>query len=168
MRLVTAPPSHPSAATYQRAPAVGPWMQQMQETMPAVAHRRPVPPPFHVLERRFGRLLADRWGVPCEGAFEHLLAIAPGQLAILIELGGLRHTDLTFAAEVFGGHVDSELVRRTLLPLLRHEEAVVREGALYGLGNHLDAASRLEVQRVIEADASPGVRQAAKELLDEP
>ena len=65
-----------------------------------------------------------------------------GELAQLIQSQQLAAADLTFAAEILGNSKDHELVRTVLTPLLSHVEAVVREGAIYGLTNHLDPATR--------------------------
>ena len=79
----------------------------------------------------------------------------------------LRPSRLTFAAEAVGLQADSVLVRATLLPLLNHVSAVVREGALYGIANHLDDAVLVVVRKLADDDPSPGVRQAAMDLLYE-
>lgn len=89
------------------------------------------------------------------------------QLASLISGGTLEPYDLTFAVEHLGklAYDDPDLARRTLTPLLSHENPLIREGALYGLDGHLDAALYERVEGLAASDPSKGVREAAAELL---
>lgn len=82
------------------------------------------------------------------------------------KLSELKSSKLTYLAEAIGESADSECVRKVLLPLLQHRDAVVREGAVYGLSNHIDEAVRRELQSVAEYDYSPAVRTAAREALE--
>ena len=83
----------------------------------------------------------------------------PAELARIIASGSLRDTSLTFAAELMGAASDSALVVRTLAPLLSHATPVVREGAMIGLGLHMDAP---EVVAVLRAHRD---REACPELV---
>lgn len=127
---------------------------------------RPVPPPFDCLSDDLAFAVSLRWREPCEAAFEFILAHDPSQLALLIKSRGLHPGDLTFAAEILGRSTESNRVRAVLVPLLRHEEAVVREGAIYGLAAHLDAVARDELSRLATSDRSAAVRTAAGDALD--
>ena len=84
----------------------------------------------------------------------------------LIESGSLEYYDLTFAAEIAGQLQDSEAVRSALLPLLLHEEAVVREGAAYGLASHLTDEVAKQLAELAISDPSPGVRRALKNIME--
>jgi len=127
---------------------------------------RAVPPPFDCLDDEIAYEISQRWRQPCEAAFEFLVARNSRQLARLIDSATLRPADLTFAAEILGRAADSNLVRSTLVPLLRHNEAVVREGAIYGVAGHLDEATRVVLRRMAETDRSAAVRTAAEGALE--
>jgi HEAT repeat protein len=128
---------------------------------------RAVPPPFDVLSDEATRAVA-RWVRPCEAMFEVLAARFPFDLVKLIEKDGLAPTDLTFAAEALGRSNVSWQVRHTLKPLLDHESAVVREGAIYGLQRHLDDDLRERLAKIAKDDPRAGVRTAAEDALAEP
>jgi len=123
------------------------------------------PPPFDELRPETAADLAHRWSEPCEAAFEFLAENYSPELLKLIASGRLRATDLTFAAEIEGRLSDSTAVRRTLLPLLLHDDAVVREGAIYGLAPHADETVRLALARLSASDPTAAARQAATETL---
>ncbi|HSN97755.1 MAG TPA: HEAT repeat domain-containing protein [Candidatus Nanopelagicales bacterium] len=129
---------------------------------------RPAPPPFDDLPPPVAQLVASRWKEPCEGAFEYLAAHHPRHLLRLIQGGKLEHADLTFAAEIAGRLRDEGAVQRALLPLLSHPEAVVREGAIYGLSRHLNASVRERFAELAAKDPSAAVRSAAADALDDP
>lgn len=100
----------------------------------------------------------------CEAMFEQMPL---HELLELIKSGRLEPCDLTYAAEIAGNRTDdSEAVRATLLPLLEHEDAVVREGALYGLANHLDDVACGRLRDVTRRDRSPVIQRIAFECLD--
>lgn len=98
--------------------------------------------------------------------FEHLAATDPAALAHWIASGEMDATVVTFAAECLGRASDAALVLSALRPLLDHERPYVREGAVYGLGCHVDdpdtAATLRERLRV---ETSPGVRGAIEDML---
>jgi len=104
---------------------------------------------------------------PCEDAFEYLADGFPEGLLALIRSGRLEAADLTFAAEIAGRLPDHSAIRSALVPLLSHREAVVREGAIYGLTRHIDAAVRTTLERLAGGDPSRAVRTAAADALDE-
>ncbi len=126
---------------------------------------RAFPPPFDELRPEAAADLADRWSEPCEAAFEFLAENYPPELLRLIASNRLRATDLTFAAEIAGRLSDSAAVRRTLLPLLSHDDAVVREGAIYGLAPHAEETVRSALARLSASDPSAAIRLAATETL---
>lgn len=112
------------------------------------------------------------WDGPCEAWFEALVREDPQRLIELLEGNELEPHLLTFAAEIAG---DAPVflyphVQRALRSLLQHPSATVREGALYGLAKLLPRAQHLTalIQRhAAEAnERSPGVRRAARSLLD--
>jgi hypothetical protein len=108
------------------------------------------------------------WGKPCQGLFSELVDTSPETLLTLIEYQDMRPTLLGFAAETAGLIEDSEVVTKTLIPLLTHAKFYVREGAVYGLSNHLDfpgIRERLEEQ--LASDSSESVCMAIQEALED-
>jgi hypothetical protein len=124
---------------------------------------------FRSLEQNLRREVSRRWPQPCEAAFEFVLEDSPEQLARVIESQMLRGGDLTFAAEILGraSETDGAVVRRALLPLLAHPEAVVREGAVYGLTRHQDAAVQRALETMAANDPYEVLRTAALDALEE-
>jgi len=59
------------------------------------------------------------------------------------------------------------MAKEALLNLLANESALVREGVVYGLSHHLDPVVAPTLRRIAETDPSPGVREAALEVLDQ-
>jgi HEAT repeat protein len=107
----------------------------------------------------------ERWD---EAAFAHLAKNNPQRLLSLLDDQDLTISLRTFAAEAAGGIELSAAAVPSLLPLLEHPSAVVREGAVYGLANHLDYAGvREQLGLVASGDVSPGVRRAALDTLDD-
>ena len=111
--------------------------------------------------------ILTHWQSPCEAMFEFLAAHYPDALLQLVGLQKLKPTDLTFAAEIVGRLRDGERVRSVLIPLLQHRAAVVREGAIYGLANHIDVEVKRLLLKLVDWDPSPVIRVAAEEVLDE-
>lgn len=105
-------------------------------------------------------------GMPCEEMFERLVEEDPRELVRMIESGDLRPSDLTHAAEIAGRIPDSDLVRPALVRLLNHASPLVREGAIYGLVPHWSAEVATQLQLMSGDDPSPGVREAASEVLE--
>ncbi len=102
-----------------------------------------------------------------EEYFIELAANDPEQLVELIKGSTLSTVELTFAAEAMGlADSSTKLVEATLLPLLDHKEALVREGALYGLSYRLvSSAAKKKIMALAKDDPSKGVRDSAKETL---
>lgn len=78
-----------------------------------------------------------------------------------LEIAKFDPSELTYAAERVGDWADSALVRATLLPLLDHTSAVVREGAIIGLSNHVDRIVRSRLLRLAVDDPNSAVRESA-------
>lgn len=74
---------------------------------------------------------------------------------------------LTFAAEAAGRIRQTPWVVSVLVPLLRHPEAVVREGAVYGLIPHLNTSldARSSLRELLVSEPSRGVRTSIEEAL---
>lgn len=87
------------------------------------------------------------------------------ELLAQVESGALTPPRLTFAAESLGEHPDKARALAALLPLLKHEKAYVREGALLGLAALATPAARDAVQAVELGDASETLRAIAGYLL---
>lgn len=76
--------------------------------------------------------------------------------------------DLSFAAENAGCESDDgPAVREVLLPLLQHNKAIVREGAIYGLMNHLDDSVLKEFKRLATEDPNPSIREVVEDIVSE-
>lgn len=111
---------------------------------------------------------ADFWSgqslsLPVEPQSQEELA----RIAEQIQHEQLEPARLTFAAEEIAELADSDLVRKTLLPLLQHGSAIVREGAIRGLVWHLNEEVRATLAAIAESDPSNGVRTAAEDVLSE-
>ncbi len=92
-------------------------------------------------------------------------AMPAADLVALISSTALAPADLTFAAEAAGQHTEAV---PALLELLEHDEAVVREGALYGLTPHVDVQGVAERLRgVARHDSSGTIREIAAEIVGE-
>jgi hypothetical protein len=107
----------------------------------------------------------SKWSEPCEDMFEYLAESYPESLAKIIEEESLPVKNLTFAAEYMGNCNDINLVKRVLFPLLNHEDALVREGAVYGLTNHLDSVVKFKLFNISKKDQSKAVREAASNII---
>jgi hypothetical protein len=121
--------------------------------------------PFDCLDQDVALLLFQRFGKACEALFDFMSLEYPKCLSRIIRDGNLDFTDLTFAAESMGNSSDSQLVRRTLTILLFHPKAVVREGAIYGLQNHLDEKTRESLAEALQVESNEYVRRCLHEAL---
>jgi hypothetical protein len=119
---------------------------------------------FKSLDKSISKKIA-KWKKPCEDMFEFLADSYPESLAKIIEEESLPAEDLTFAAEYMGKCTDINLVKKVLFPLLSHEDAVVREGAIYGLTNHLDSVVKFKLFNISKNDKSKAVREAASNII---
>ena len=80
---------------------------------------------------------------------------------------------LTYGAEILGSEVtDEELVLPALRMLLKHVNAIVREGAMLGVSSfylektpHKDILDRLKV--MVKNDPSPSLKEFAQQILEE-
>ena len=128
---------------------------------------RALPPHLTVLSPAARVEIDARWGGDiCEAMFEYLSSRFPKELLKLVSSTVLPPPALTFAAEIAGRTLSSEAVRAVLVPLLNHENALVREGAIYGLREHADDSVIEKLRGLAARDLSPGVRQAASDTLD--
>lgn len=97
----------------------------------------------------------------CENTFERWAKEDPARLVLALTDGKTPNYLLTYAAEIAGNALPSGVVVPALVALLSHESAVVREGAIYGLGDHESAEVLALLADIAEGDPSPGVRCAA-------
>ncbi|HXV60167.1 MAG TPA: HEAT repeat domain-containing protein [Vicinamibacteria bacterium] len=104
-----------------------------------------------------------------ELTLEALALEEPDEFLQLIASNKLGTADLTFAAEIAGSITNSVDVVPVLVRLLENPSPLVREGAVYGLSEHLSwseqARRALRRHLTPEQEPSRGVRQAAKEAL---
>lgn len=97
----------------------------------------------------------------------------PKELARVLSSPNADVHTLTFGAELFGGEVkDEELVLPVLRRLLKHVNAVVREGAMLGVSAfYLDRKPPQEIvdrlRTMIKSDPSPANRDCAGGLLED-
>lgn len=77
------------------------------------------------------------------------------------------NAEASMAAEELGRSYPCKETKFVLLALLQHPSPLVREGAVIGLYYNIDDAVQIALKEVESTDASPGVRLAAKEVLDE-
>ena len=106
---------------------------------------------------------------PCRDAFDHLAKEDAARLASWILFGRLGRAHLSYAAEALGRETEGtegQAVVLVLTRLLEHESPLVREGAVYGLSYHRSGAVDRVLRQVERDDASPGVREAAADILD--
>lgn len=144
------------------------YLSEVRRSMEAALQQaRPIPPPFDALSPSIGTLVASRWREPCEAAFEFIALRDPVGLLKMIADRLLKPADLTFAAEIAGRIPSSFGIAAVLRMLLNHPAAVVREGAIYGLARHLDAALRAELAAIAANDPSAAVRTAAADAIGE-
>jgi len=106
---------------------------------------------------------------PCPATFERLAREAPELLVTWVHTGfALDDADLSDACEAMGSaSVDGPLRDKaafTLTERLRHQSSIVREGAVYGLAGLGIVA--FELRALAEHDPSPGVREAARDILE--
>jgi hypothetical protein len=71
----------------------------------------------------------------------------------------------TFDLEALGDGSDSAAIRTKLIPFLSHPDAVMREGAIYGIARHVDDDVMALIRRMAADDSSDGVRTAAQDLI---
>jgi hypothetical protein len=113
-------------------------------------------------------LLESKWGRPCDAMFEYLTDHEPVVLLNLIRSGSLEPGFLSTAAEFAGQIDDPEQVIPLLRKLTLHDYPMVREGAVYGLASFISVEDvRQYLQKMSEKDSSPGVRSAAREMLED-
>ncbi len=100
--------------------------------------------------------------------FHELADSSPEQLLTLVRGGMLPDYELTYAAEALGRVQDARcrcMAAALLLRAARHTSPLVREGAAYGLAQHL-WSGRVEIAlRRLQTDVSEGVRAAATDGL---
>jgi len=91
--------------------------------------------------------------------------LAPGEIVKRIEQGSMSAPQLVNAIESLA-NTDDGFVVVTLKQLLAHDSSIVREAAVEALGAH-GSDDVLELLREIaHGDPSPGVRQAAQDVID--
>lgn len=106
------------------------------------------------------------WDKHCEAEFEYLSKNDPLKLIGIIESGDLGPALLSFAAEHLGKAYGDEALA-CILDLSHHEQSIVREGAVLGLGNQKKTPKVVErLTEIIKDDISPGVRETAEGVLD--
>ena len=109
-----------------------------------------------------------------ENELEALAITNPKELSKILSSPNGDVNTLTFGAELLGGEVkDESLVLPPLRMLLKHINAVVREGAMIGVSafysdKSLPPSDILDKLKMISnSDPSPVLREYAKGLLDD-
>lgn len=147
--------------------------------------RRPAPPQpvpaFDVPQRTeprrlaMGRLMRQlleplELPEPCRDVFDVLAAEDPPLLAAWIMLGRLERAHLAYAIEALGRELENEpspVLTHLFGGLLAHESPLVREGTIYGMAYHRGPVVDRILRRLATDDPSPGVREAASEVLED-
>jgi hypothetical protein len=108
-----------------------------------------------------------------ENQLTQLAKTNPKELArILISPNASTHT-LTFGAELLGGEVaDEALVLPVLRQLIKHVNAIVREGAAIGISSfYMDKKPPADIlerlKRMAASDPSPTLKEYAKSMLED-
>ena len=83
-----------------------------------------------------------------------------------IEKNDFPDTLMTFALEYAGNSIDGDRVRKALMPMLRHDNAFMREGALLGLSPHLTQDVMLAMCRLALWDTVPELRLMASDIVE--
>ncbi|MEI9947459.1 MAG: HEAT repeat domain-containing protein [Pseudomonadota bacterium] len=167
-----------NANTRPRANPRSAWRRQTPQSFFAIEPKLDVQRTPSLFERSLAQTLTNwkmlvpakfirNFSAPCEQMFCALADGAPSALARLISSGILDNADLSLAAEALGRAASRDIVYQALLPLLRHTSAIVREGAIYGIGaRRLTDDAKAALSRVANKDPSPGVRAAATEAME--
>jgi len=108
----------------------------------------------------------SKWPQPCEEAFIYIANKNINQLANIIRYSNLASYDLTLAVEYFGNAIeDSNAARDILIPLLQNDSALVREGVIYGLENHINEEVINIFAEMSESDPSKEIRNILKSTI---
>jgi len=108
-----------------------------------------------------------------ENQLSQLANTNPKELARILTSPNADTRTLTFGAEILGGEVaDETIVLPVLKKLLRHVNAVVREGAALGISAFYtdkvlpkDILDRLK--EMASSDPSPAIKDTAKFMVEE-
>ena len=93
-------------------------------------------------------------------------ALGTQELIDLIQSGKLPPEEATYAAEVLGSKGREPEIFECLFKLLMHPSAVLREGAILGIGaQKIPDFCRTHLEWISKNDVSPSVRQTALENL---
>ena len=121
----------------------------------------------HEVNRACCAALGDASQVPHDDAdFAAWARTDPDRLLAYLTAPDSPPTRVTFAAEAAGAIVDRARAVPVLLSLLRHADALVREGAIYGLASDAAPDVLAALQRIAAGDPSAGVRAAANDAVE--
>jgi hypothetical protein len=101
----------------------------------------------------------------CEATFERWAESNHERLVYTLGRCDIPAGLLTYAAEHAGG-MPTEKAEGPLLALLQHPSALVREGALLGIAEHMTPRVRFAVTSVALNDGNKAVRSLATSLLE--
>ena len=137
---------------------------------PPVASPRPVVGLNDVLRHWKTGRSAEDFPEPCRDAFDHLAETEPARLAAWMLAGHLGRAHMSHAAEALGRSTEGlggAVVQLLLMLVVIHPSPLVREGAVLGLAYHRSPEVDRVLRRIAANDASPGVRGAAADVLDD-
>ena len=100
-----------------------------------------------------------------ETELRELALFDPIELMAIASDKNRRPSELTFAAEALGCVQGFTEVDAILRSLVKHEAPLVREGAVYGIVHRGPSRFREVLREIAASDSSPGVRDAAYEVL---
>jgi len=95
----------------------------------------------------------------------------PKELARILSSPNASTSMLTFGAEILGGEVkDEEVVLPVLTKLLKHVNAIVREGAVLGISAfYVDKTPPTDILEKLKSmsmsDPSPAIKDTVKSML---
>lgn len=85
-----------------------------------------------------------------------------------LKAGEVPRHNLTHVIEEAGAVANTLEAENLILPFLQHEDAVVREGALYALSHHLNSPLVIGALRFTSIfDSHAVIREVASEILED-
>lgn len=86
---------------------------------------------------------------------------------LMMEMVRMGPPELIVAAEILGAWNNTPESRACLIDLTKHINALVREGAVYGLTHSIEEPDNWEALEALRNDPSPDVREAVDDALED-
>lgn len=108
-----------------------------------------------------------RWPKPCDDSFIAMSIENPARLITWLKSGSLSVAHMSLAAEALGKS-EEPIAVPVLLELLKHDLALIREGAVLGLYYfQSDEIVKTHLIETAKNDKSPAVKNVAKDVIHE-